>query len=39
MMTCSEIHRSPLPVRDASIIQHLEQDVENVLMRFLDFIE
>ena len=34
-----EIDRSSLPVRDAAIIKHLKQDVENVRVCLLDFIE
>ena len=34
-----EIDRSSLPVRDPPVIEHLQQHVEHVLVRFLDFIE
>ena len=34
-----EIHRSPLPVGDAAIIEYLQQNVKNIRVRFLDFIE
>ena len=34
-----EINRSPLPVRDAAIVEHLQQNVKHVRMRFFDFVE
>jgi hypothetical protein len=34
-----EIDRSPLPIRDAAVVEHLQQHVEYVWMRFFDFIE
>src|SRR5437867_6941358 len=34
-----EINRSPLPIRDAAVVEHLQKHVENVVMRFFDFIE
>ena len=34
-----KIDRSPLPVRDPTVIEHLQQYVENVRMRFFDFVE
>ncbi len=29
-----EIHRAPVPVREPAVIQYLEQQVENIWMRF-----
>src|SRR5690349_15434854 len=34
-----EIHRAPLTVRNATVVEHLKQDVEDVLVRFLHFIK
>ena len=34
-----EIDRPPLPVRQPAIIEHLQQNVENVVVRLFDFIE
>ena len=34
-----EIYCSSLTVGQSPIVQHLEQNVENILMRFFDFIE
>ena len=34
-----EVHRSALGIGDPSIIQHLQQHVEHVRMRFLDLIK
>ena len=34
-----EIDRPPLPIRDAAVIEHLQQHVENIVVRFLDFVE
>src|SRR5262249_5060609 len=34
-----EIHGAPLPVGQPSVIEDLKQDVENVTVGFLDFIE
>ena len=34
-----EVDRTPFVVRQTSVIQHLQQDVEYVRMRFLDFVE
>ena len=34
-----EIHRPPLPVREASVVEHLEQHVEDIGVGFLNFIE
>ena len=34
-----EIDRSPLPIRDAAIIEHLQKHVEDIGMRFFDFVE
>ena len=35
----SQIDRSALPVRQASVVQHLQQGVENVGMRLFDLVE
>src|SRR5207302_10850123 len=34
-----EIDRSPLPVRDPAVVEHLEENIEHVLVRFFYFIE
>ena len=34
-----EIDRAALPIGQAAVVQHLEQDVEDVAMGFLDLIE
>src|SRR3984957_13932760 len=35
----AEIDRATLTVREPSIVEHLQQDVEHVRMRFLDLVE
>ena len=34
-----EVHRPPLPVRHAPVVEHLQQDVEHVRVRLLDLVE
>ena len=34
-----EVDRAALPVGQAAIVEHLEQNVEHVVMRFFDFIK
>ena len=34
-----EIDRASLAVRDAAIVEHLQQHVENIVMRLFDFVE
>ncbi len=34
-----EIDRAPLPIRQSSIVEHLQQRIEDVVMRLFDFIE
>src|SRR5690242_17250219 len=35
----AEVHRAALAIGEAAVIHDLQQDVEHVLMRFLDFVE
>ena len=35
----SEIHRAALAIGEAAIVEHLEQHIEDVVVRLLDFIE
>ena len=34
-----EIDRPPLPIRQASVVQHLKQDVENIVVGLFNFVE
>ena len=34
-----EIDRPPLPVRDPAVVEHLQQNVEDIVVRLLDFVE
>ena len=35
----AEIHRAPLPVRQPPVVEHLQQNVEDVLVRLLHLVE
>src|SRR2546422_362345 len=35
----TEVHRSPVPVRQPALVQHLEEDVEHVGVRLFDLVE
>jgi hypothetical protein len=35
----AEVHGAPLPVRETAVVEHLQQHVEHVRVRLLDFIE
>ena len=39
MTTLRKSHRPALPVGEAPVVQHLQQDVEHVRMRFFDLVE
>ena len=34
-----EVHRAPLAVREASVVEHLQEDVPDVGVRLLDLVE